>query len=179
MNALDIIKKYYKEDSDLYNMLVSHSNDVMHKAIEIALKHPELGADINFIGEAAMLHDIGLFLTDVPSLGCQGIMPYMCHGYIGREIMEKEGFPKHAIVCETHVGVGLRKEDIEEMRLPLPKRDMIPQTIEEEIIAFADLFFSKNNLGYCRSVEEVAKNIEKYENPNAQKVFKDWCSKFL
>ena len=60
-----------------------------------------------------MLHDIGIFLTHAPQIGCHGDKPYICHGYLGRELLEKEGFPRHAIVCETHVGVGLTIADIE------------------------------------------------------------------
>jgi len=48
------------------------------------------------------------------------------------------------IICERHIGVGITLEDIEEKELPLPKRDMIPLSVEEQIICFADKFFSKN-----------------------------------
>ena len=90
-----------------------------------------------------MLHDIGIFMTNAPQLGCYGDKPYICHGYLGRELLEKEGFPKHAIVCETHIGVGLTIADIEKNNFPLPRRDMTPKTLEEQIVCFADNFFRK------------------------------------
>jgi len=145
VNPIEIIKKYYKPDSTAYKFLVQHSAAVARKAVEIAARVKHLNPDVKFIEEAAMLHDIGIFMTDAPQLGCHGDMPYICHGYLGREILEREGFPRHALVCETHVGVGITIEDIEKHNFPLPKRDMTPKTIEEQIICYADKFFSKDD----------------------------------
>ncbi|MEG1904894.1 MAG: phosphohydrolase, partial [Bacteroidales bacterium] len=62
MDPLSIIKKYYPENSEIYHVLVDHSRLVADKALELAARHPELNPDMNFIEEAAMLHDIGIFL---------------------------------------------------------------------------------------------------------------------
>lgn len=145
MNPVGIIKKYYMPETVAYNFLVQHSEMVTQKAIEVAKRVSHLNPDTKFIEEAAMLHDIGIFLTNAPQLGCHGNKPYICHGYLGREILEKEGFPRHALVCETHVGAGLTIEDIEKHNFPIPKRDMMPKTIEEQVICYADKFFSKDN----------------------------------
>ena len=179
METLSIIKKYYKENSDLYHIIVGHSMDVMQKSLEIATKHPELNIDINFLSEAAMLHDIGINLTYAPNIECFGIMPYLCHGYLGRELLEKEGLEAHALVCERHIGIGLRKEDIIALSLPLPIRDMLPLTTEEKIISFADCFFSKTNIGKEKSHKEVREVVSKYENPNALPIFDEWSEMFL
>ncbi|MDO8746319.1 MAG: HDIG domain-containing protein, partial [Thermodesulfovibrionales bacterium] len=145
MNLVEIIRKYYNPESEAYSFLVQHSRMVAKKAVEVAERVKHLNPDIKFIEEAAMLHDIGIFLTHAPQIGCHGDKPYICHGYLGRELLEKEGFPRHAIVCETHVGVGLTIADIEKNNFPLPRRDMMPKTLEEQIICFADNFFSKDN----------------------------------
>lgn len=178
MNALTIIEKYYKKDSELYNILVTHSREVMNKALSIADKHPELNIDMQFVAEAAMLHDIGIFLTNAPSIKCFGIAPYLCHGYMGGEILESLGYPRHALVCERHTGAGLSLEEIEANKLPLPQRDMIPVSIEEQVICFADSFYSKTHLGEEKSVEEVRQSLAKYgERPVKQ--FDAWCKLFL
>lgn len=178
MNVITIIEKYYKKDSDLYNLLISHSKDVMTKAVVIAHKHPELNIDIEFIKEAAMLHDIGIFLTDAPSINCFGIAPYICHGYLGREILENLGYPKHALVCERHTGTGLSLEEIIINKLPLPKRDMLPVSIEEQVICFADCFFSKTNLGKENSVGDIKRKLAKHSEESV-KQFEKWCELFL
>ena len=171
MDVIAIIEKYYKKDSDLYKILIRHSKEVMNKALEIAKKHPELNADLQFIKEAAMLHDIGIFLTNAPSIECNGIAPYVCHGYLGRELLDAQGYHRHALVCERHTGVGISLEEIKAENLPLPHRNMQPMSIEEKIICFADCFYSKTNLG-------VEKSIEKH-GTNSVKIFDEWSLAFL
>lgn len=178
MNTLNIIEKYYKKDSDLYNVLVQHSTDVKGKALSIVDLHPELGADRQFVEEAAMLHDIGIFLTTAPSIHCYGIAPYICHGYLGRELLEKNGLPKHGLVCERHTGTGLTLEEIKKQKLPLPHREMVPISIEEQIICFADCFFSKTRLGEEKLVDEIRKGFEKFGETTVSK-FDEWCALFL
>ena len=51
MNPYEIIAKYYTPGSDLYNILVKHSEAVRDKALELARRHPELGLDLEFIAE--------------------------------------------------------------------------------------------------------------------------------
>ena len=135
------------------HILLVHSRSVTDKALALAKKHPELDLDLNFIEEAAMLHDIGIFLTDAPDIQCFGTHPYICHGYLGADLVRKEGFPRHALVCERHTGAGLSLQDIEEQNLPVPHRDMLPVSLEEEIICFADKFFSKTKLDKEKSLE--------------------------
>lgn len=178
MNTLAVIEKIYKKDSDLYNILVSHSTSVKNKALSIARNHPELNIDIQFVEEAAMLHDIGIFLTDAPSIKCFGTFPYLCHGYLGREILEGMGYPRHALVCERHTGTGLSEEDIIAQRLPLPHRDMNPVSIEEQVICFADCFFSKTHLEEQKSIEKVRKGLSKFGERSVL-LFDRWCALFL
>lgn len=179
MEPLKVIQKYYKENSSLYNILLYHSMDVMNKALNIVDKHPELNVDVEFLTEACLLHDIGIFMTNAPNIECNGILPYMCHGYIGREILEEEGYPKHALVCERHIGIGLTKEDIIAMKIPIPQRDMSPKSIEEKIISFADCFYSKSQLGKEKTVSQVLDTISKYNNKRSSDIFKEWCDSFL
>ena len=79
MNPIEIIKKHYTENSPLYNILIDHSTDVTRKALQIAENHPELNIDKQFVSEAGMLHDIGIFMTYAPSIECYGEHPYMAH----------------------------------------------------------------------------------------------------
>jgi uncharacterized protein len=159
-----IIERYYERGSTSYLVLVEHGRAVSEKSLEIAKRLGRMNPDMEFIEEAAMLHDIGIFLTDEPGIGCFGDKKYICHGYLGREILEREGLPRHALVCERHVGVGLSCVDIENQDLPIPRRDMLPLTIEEKIICFADKFFSKRpgSLHREKPLEEVRKSIARY-----------------
>ena len=136
-----IIGMYYEPGSKSYEYLIEHGKMVAKKALEIAEKVMWLPPGMMFLEEAAMLHDIGIFMTDAPHLGCTGDYPYIAHGYLGRQILEDAGYPLHALVCERHVGIGLTAAEITAKGLSVPARNMTPITPEEEIICFADKFF--------------------------------------
>ena len=179
IKPLDIINKYYNTASITYKILIQHGELVSDKALIAAGKVAHLNPDLDFIKEAAMLHDIGIFFTRTPELGCTGEHPYVSHGYLGRDILEKEVFKKHALVCERHLGVGISVEDIRCHRLPIPERDMLPVSIEEQIICYADKFFSKNGTLAIKekSVEDIIRNLEKYGEEKVEK-FKSWVNFF-
>ncbi|MDR1121814.1 MAG: HDIG domain-containing protein [Dysgonamonadaceae bacterium] len=178
MDPLDIIQKYYATDSRLYNILLYHSLSVAEKAMTIALNHPEMQPDLIFIRDAAILHDIGIFLTHAPDIDCVGAYPYICHGYLGHDLLQKEGLPRHALVCERHTGMGLSLPVILENNLPVPHRDLLPVSIEEEMICFADKFFSKTALYEEKKIGRVRKGLFKYGSEAVSR-FDDCCKRFL
>lgn len=178
MNPYELLKKYF--DADALHIIATHSRLVADKALRIAQNLPNSHLlDLDFIEEAAMLHDIGVSRTDAPSLGCHGTAPYICHGVLGRTILEQEGFPGHALVCERHIGVGLTIEDITEQNLPLPKRDMLPISTEERIIACADLFYSKraDMLFIEKTLDQIRIELSKFGS-NKPAVFDQWVTEF-
>ena len=178
MIPIDIIKKYYEEESILYKILLDHSFSVADKALSIAKMHPEMNLDIAFIYEAAMLHDIGIFRTNAPDIHCFGEFPYICHGYLGSDIMKNEGFPRHALVCERHTGAGISLENILKNNLPVPKRDMLPESLEEQLICFADKFYSKTRPDKEKAIDKIRKNLFKHGEVSVKR-FDDWCRLFL
>lgn len=178
MDPKTIIDKYYKEGTKLYDIYMSHVTDVTGKALFIAQKHPELAVDTKFLEEAGMLHDIGIFKTKAPHIACEGTLPYICHGYLGRELLTLEGFPKHGKVCERHTGTGLSLETIINRKLPLPHREMRPETLEEKIICFADKFFSKSQLGREKPLKKVRSGLSRH-GWHQVALFDEWCEIFL
>lgn len=178
MSALSIINKYYPEESEGKKILIDHSISVTQKALKIADAHPELNLDIKFLEYGAMLHDIGIFLTDAPSIYCFGIHPYICHGYLGANILRSEGYEKLALVCERHTGAGISMEHIIKNNLPLPHREMIPVSMEEQVICFADKFFSKTKLDKEKSVDKALKSISRFGEEGTARFIK-WCDLFL
>ena len=179
MDPIKIIRKYYIPGSKAYYLLTRHSEVVTEKSVGIALRMGHLRPDPDFIREAAMLHDIGIFLTNEPAIGCHGDREYICHGYLGREILEREGLHRHALVCERHVGVGLSASEIKDKDLPVPQRDMLPLSIEEQIICFADKFFSKDPefLLEEKPLERIRNGILRF-GPEKLSQFDDWVKLF-
>ena len=129
MTPETLIDKYYADNEPLRHILMRHSEDVAALALDVARRHPELGADTTFLREAAMLHDIGIFLTDAPGIQCHGTEPYIRHGLLGGELLRREGLPRHARVAERHTGTGLTAATITAQALPLPPMDLVPETI--------------------------------------------------
>jgi len=178
MIPVDIIKKYYQEETELYRILLEHSFAVANKSLSLAQMHPEMNMDIPFIYEAAMLHDIGIIKTNAPEIYCYGKFPYICHGYLGSDMLKAESLPRHALVCERHTGTGLSLEQIIKNNLPVPLRNMLPESQEEQLICFADKFYSKTSPEKEKSVDKIRKSLFKHGDDSVRK-FNNWCKIFL
>lgn len=140
----EIIDRYYEPGSRLREILVHHSRQVADKAMAIAMAR-KLPLDQKDIETGAMLHDIGIFLTDASGIECYGKEPYLRHGIIGARLLRDAGMPEWvARIAERHTGAGITAEDIRSMHLPLPERNLMPETLLERLICYADKFYSKN-----------------------------------
>ncbi len=179
MNPIELLEQYYDSNSKAFKILVEHGRQVADKARAAAATVSALKPDVEFIETAAVLHDIGIFLTDTPQFGCFGKHPYICHGILGSALLKEKGHAELALVCERHVGVGISIEDIQRHNLPLPEREMIPVSIEEQIICYADTFFSKNGNGRPveKSIAEITDNLSRY-GPDKVERFQSWVKKF-
>ena len=163
MDYLSVINKYYPADDELRRVLLHHSRQVADRCLAIAKKHRELPVDIQFLEEAAMLHDLGIFRCDAPSIHCHGTEPYIRHGQIGGELLRAMGYERHARVCERHTGTGLPGFE--------------PETLEEEIVCYADKFYSKSKPERVLTVMEAAQSLEKFGAQGVRK-FLDWAARF-
>jgi uncharacterized protein len=180
MDPVEIIGRYYAPGSASHRILLEHGRLVARKALAAAARVPRLQPDLAFIESAALLHDIGIFLTRSPGLGCWGREPYIRHGLLGREILDALKLPRHGLVCERHVGVGLSAEEIRRNRLPLPERDMLPISVEEQLVCYADKFFSKNDPGSPPEEKPVDRIVAGLQAHGADKVgrFLEWVELF-
>lgn len=157
-----IFSIYYTDNPELLATVIIHSECVAKKALECVKRH-SLDVDESFVTEAAMLHDIGVIRCQAPSIFCYGTKPYICHGIEGKEMLESLNLPKHALVCERHTGSGLSLDDIVRQDLPLPRRDMLPVTLEEKLICYADKFFSKSgNLSKEKDLDKIMKQMHSF-----------------
>ena len=177
MWVLKLLARYL--DGKSLKIVWEHSRHVADLALEVAGRLDLSGDDRRFIEEASLLHDIGVCKVYAPDLGLYGENPYIMHGVLGREILDLEGYPLHALVSERHTGVGLTREDIVRQNLPLPHRDMSPQSLAEEIICFADLFYSKKpgKLGERKTVAKVRKKLRPFGEEKVA-AFEAWLTRF-
>ncbi|MCR5679702.1 MAG: HD domain-containing protein [Prevotella sp.] len=177
VNYNEIIDEFYPVDDELRRLLLRHSRQVANRCLLIARRHPELNADIAFLEAAAMLHDIGIRWCHAPSIFCTGSEPYIRHGLIGGHLLRQRGMEALARVCERHTGTGLTREQIERQSLPLPSDDYTPQTTEEQMVCYADKFYSKSRPDRQFTVEQAAQSLEKFGEEGVRK-FLTWAGMF-
>ena len=206
MDYLALLHRYYPEDNALRRMLLHHSRQVCARALKIVERHPELGANRNLVEAGAMLHDIGIFLTDAPGIHCHGTAHYILHGSLGAQLLRNEAkqlkkekqqaeqlneeqlqaiqlqeelhfYEALARICERHTGTGLTRQTIIERGLPDPQKDLLPETIEEQIICYADKFYSKSHLERERTIPQTLQSLEKFGDEGVEK-FLHWTELF-
>ena len=173
LDCLSIIQRYYTPGNDDYRVLVVHSRQVADLAVAIAgrLIERHVPIDIEFVEEAAMLHDIGMCRTDAPGIYCHGTEPYILHGILGRKMLDNMGLYRHGRVCERHTGAGITADEIVAQHLPIePPRDLLPETLEEKVICYADKFFSKSRIDEPpKTMERARQSLAKFGGDTLQR----------
>lgn len=141
-----------KQCLDLLKKSGCHDNVIKHSlAVEgLALKMAEFAnADKKLVSAGALLHDIGRGRT-------HGIQ----HAIEGARLARELELPVEIVlIIERHIGAGISKEESE--KIGLPKKDYIPQTLEEKIVAHADNLIYENEK---KSVKEVVNCFKDMDN---------------
>lgn len=178
MTFQEIIDKYYPAGTRRRDIYIRHCRQVADKALEI-LDAKKLSLDRDIVEAAAMLHDIGIFMTDADGIDCHGTEPYIAHGILGARLLRDNGFPEEiARVAERHTGAGISVEDIEELNLPLPHRDYMPETLLERLVCYADKFFSKSGDMKEKSLDRVRNSMSRHSSATLarfEKLHEEFC----
>ncbi len=101
--------------------------------------------------------------------------PYIYHAPAGRALLEHEGLERHALVAERHIGLGITREENYTAMFRF-RRDMLCESLEEKIICWADLFFSKTpeRLWQEKSLAQVEQRATRYGLAQPA-LFREWC----
>jgi uncharacterized protein len=78
-------------------------------------------------------------------------------------VLRREDFPLHARVAERHTGTGLPGFE--------------PETLEEQVVCYADKFYSKSHPDRVLSVLETAQSLERFGHEGVEK-FLGWAKMF-
>lgn len=120
---LELLKKENTPDN-----VIDHCKAVLKKASKIASNFDDV--DCELIRKGALLHDIGRSRT-------HGIT----HAIEGVKIAKSYGYSEDVLnIIERHIGAGITED--EAVKLGLPKKSYLPQTLEEKIVAHADNLIS-------------------------------------
>ena len=135
--------------------VIEHCKAVYEKAMKIAANFDNVDEDL--IRKGALLHDIGRSRTHG-----------MTHAIVGVEIAKTYGYPDDVLnIIERHIGAGITAE--EAVKLGLPEKSYVPETLEEKIVAHADNLISGTKEvdidfvieKWQRSIEDSDDNIER------------------
>lgn len=157
-----VIDKYYPAGSRRRDIYMKHCRQVADKALAIA-RRKGLALDDDDIIAGAMLHDIGIALTDAPGIDCHGTLPYLCHGTAGADLLRREGVDERfARIAERHTGAGITADEVAASGLPLAVRDYLPETLLERLICYADKFYSKSGTMRKKPIERVRASMARH-----------------
>lgn len=169
MTYTEIIERYYADNAPLRDLLIHHSEQVRDHALRVADSHPELALDRQILTDGAMLHDIGIFLCDAAGIHCHGRHHYIAHGRVGGQLLRRlaaEGLENATVlarICERHTGTGLPGYE--------------PETLEEQVICYADKFYSKSHPERVSTPEQAATSLSRFGRHCADK-FWEWDERF-
>ncbi|MEX2008026.1 MAG: HD domain-containing protein [Candidatus Spechtbacterales bacterium] len=157
----------YAPNEQVLKRVYTHSVIVRDIAEQLMERYGgELDHELVRVG--CMLHDIGVYQVFAKP---EGQVPYIRHGVLGYEILKREGMPEE--VCRFashHIGVGLTREDIIAQKLPLPPQDYIPETTEERLVSYADMFHSKHQPPQFNSIEFLKQQFAQFGEEHVPKV---------
>lgn len=132
----------YAPSREALDLVLTHCEIVSDIAAQLGAR-TTLPLDADLVRVGALLHDIGVYrLYD--RAGRLDHRDYIRHGVLGHEILREEGFPEALCrFCSCHTGVGLTRHDIRAQKLPIPEADYLAETVEEQLVMYADKFHSK------------------------------------
>lgn len=130
--------------------VVEHSEFVSRKAVEFARKM-SVPVDLQLVEIGGLLHDIGRSQTHK-----------IDHGIKGAIILREHGFDELANIAERHIGVGISKDCA--AKLGLPRKNYMPETLEEKIVCFIDFLVDGNHL---MSFSEALRKLREDVGPDS------------
>jgi uncharacterized protein len=105
--------------------VIEHCIAVAELALEIARRHHD-SVDEKLVFKGALLHDIGRSRS-------HGVD----HGFVGGELARELRLDEKVVrIIQRHVGAGITAAEAKEVGLP--PIDLMPETMEEKIVAHAD-----------------------------------------
>ena len=152
---LEILKEQFERYKPEWKLSIcNHSIIVRDLALflaeQIMINNKNQNIYLKLLSSSCLLHDIG-YARAKKSID---------HGVYGGKILREMGFDKEARASERHIGVGIEKKD--SIKLGVGDCDFIPETIEEQILCYADnlCFFDKKTKKHTiKSSKEVSERF--------------------
>lgn len=167
----------YAPNDKVYELVYGHCQIVCEIALWCADNISE-NTEVNkeLLQKAALLHDVGSYAFFDDEGNTLNDRLYPQHAILGARILEDEGLSEDITdIVSTHVLLGLSKKEIVDTPWYLPERDYTPQSVEGELLCYADRFHSKHPTfnAYDTFLERLRKSL-----PVQAVRFEQWSKKF-
>lgn len=177
INDIERLHHKYAPNDQVYNLVYGHCQIVSEIALWCVDNiESESEVDIDLLQSAALLHDIGTYILFDDDGKVSNERMYPLHAILGAKIVADEGIDmKISKIIETHVLLGLTKQEIIDTPWVLPARDYEPETIEGELLCYADRFHSKHPTfnAYDTFLDKLKRNL-----PLQAAKFEAWSKRF-
>lgn len=175
IEQIEALHKKYAPSQKVFDLVYGHCQIVEQMALWCS-QNSNLVIDQNLLSSSALLHDLGSYVFFDKQANNLNSQLYPLHAILGAKIVRDEGLEeKISFIIETHILTGLTKQEIKDYDWRLPLKDYLPQTIEAQIVGYADCFHSKHPV--FNSFNYYYSNLEK-NLPMQAKNFKILSEKF-
>jgi uncharacterized protein len=159
---IETLHRKYAPSGEMLEWVFGHCQAVWDIAEQL-IDEKSIEVDRGLVQVGCLLHDIGVYrLFDKPGALKTGVA-YIAHGIEGREILQQEGLDEAVQrFASHHTGVGITKDEVETLRLPLPPEEYVAVTTEERLVMYADKFHSKEVPPCFNSYEWYKKFVVRY-----------------
>ncbi len=180
-NEIKLLHEKYAPSIDAFNRVFTHCL-IIWDITKAIIESNQLNVNVELVKAGCLLHDIGAYSLYRDNWFDEGM--YITHGIVGYQILKDEGCGEQLCrIASHHTGVGLSRKDIKQENLPLPDEDFLAETIEEELVMYADKFHSKqpqfNSHASCKQtvskfgddkVERFEELTSRFGIPNLQQL---------
>ena len=140
-NEIKLLHEKHAPNIEAFNRVFTHCLIVWDIAKAI-IESNQLDVNAELVKAGCLLHDVGVYSLYRDNWFDEDM--YITHGIVGYQILKDEGYGEQICrIASHHTGVGLSRNDIKQQGLPLPDEDYLAETIEEELVMYADKFHSK------------------------------------
>lgn len=162
LTEIQALHQKYAPSRVVYDLVFTHCLIVRDIAQQlIAANH--LDVDDELVETGCLLHDVGVYPLFDADGSLRADEAYISHGIKGEAILKQEGLSENVWrIASHHTGVGLKREDIEKQKLPLPPADYLAESDEERLVMYADKFHSKTTPPHFNSYQWYRQEVARF-----------------
>lgn len=168
------LHKKHAPSQAAFELVFTHCQIIWELASQL-IESGRLRVNTELVKAGCYLHDIGVYRLYLPDGNINHAL-YITHGTEGYELLKEEGFDEQLRrFASCHTGVGLAKQEIEDSHLPVPPADYFAETLEEQLVMYADKFHTKTTPPAFMTADTYAEQLEKFgaEKPEKFRAFQE------